>query len=510
MPASLSPATAPPPGTAALQDLDRSVRERGRLNRSELLVKSLAAGLRAEVVETHISWVLLAGTDAWKIKKPIRTAFLDYGTVERRRTFCEEEIRLNGRLSEGLYLGVVAITGSPAAPVLGGRGIAIEHAVHMRRFEQSALFSQRLAAGVLEPADIDAMGDLLGRFHATAATAPPRQRFGNPSQRRYPALAALSASQPAFSPPRHRELQAWMEDEAARLAPLWRSRCAHGAVRDCHGDLHLDNLLRLPGGVAAFDGIEFDPALRYIDVIDDIAFPFMDLLDHERPDFAYRLLNRWLDRTGEHGGVPSLRFAAVYRALVRAQVALLRGKLHRATAAQYAKTALALTRTPPPQLTIMHGLPGSGKTFVSQQLLERQGAIRIRSDVERKRLFGLGMLDASAEAGLDIYGPEATERTYAQLLARGGWCLDAGFPVVLDAAFLGRRERELARALAHRHGAQFVIADCAAPEPVRRRRLQERVGDASEAGPEVGQALAATAEPLAAQELGFVQPFGDA
>jgi predicted kinase len=251
--------------------------------------------------------------------------------------------------------------------------------------------------------------------------------------------------------------------------------------------------------VAAFDCIEFDPALRWIDVIDDIAFPVMDFSARGRSNFAFRLLNAWLDRTGDHNGLPMLRFSAVYRALVRSQVAHLRGD-NGVSGRRYLETAIAWTKAPQRRLVITHGLPGSGKSFESQRLLEREGAIRIRSDVERKRLFGLDMLEDSRAKGLDLYTADATARTYDRLLELARVALQAGYPVVLDAAFLNRSERDAARELAHELQVPFSILACEAPVEVLRARLLARLDDASEADATVLEQLRTSAEPLGADE----------
>ncbi|HEY0887818.1 MAG TPA: AAA family ATPase [Ramlibacter sp.] len=464
------------------------------------LVAALAATLAAEVIETHISWVLLAGDHAWKVKKPVRLPFVDYGSLAARRHCCEEEVRLNRRLAPSLYLGVSRITGTAQTPCIDGAGEAIEYAVRMRRFAAGALFSEQLAAGTLAPAQVDALAALLGDFHGRAPAAAPDSGYGNPEGRRRVALAALEGAGAVATPAELARLRQWLAEQADTLAARWRERLESGRVREGHGDLHLDNVVGLGGEVAAFDGIEFDPALRWIDVIDDLAFAVMDFAARGRRDLAFRLLNGWLDRTGDHGGVAVLRFAAVYRALVRAQVEHLRGPARADAVRRYVDAALSWTRPPAPALTITHGLPGSGKTFESQRLLERTGAIRIRSDVERKRLFGLAMLEESRARGLDLYTADATRRTYAQLEARARDLLVAGWPVILDAAFLRRDERAAARALADELRVPFAILDCQAPPGVLRERLLARRGDASEADVAVLERLEAAAEPLTADE----------
>jgi aminoglycoside phosphotransferase family enzyme/predicted kinase len=465
---------------------------------SPSVAAALAARLGAQLVETHISWVLLAGDDAYKIKKPVRLSFVDYSSLAARRHFCEEELRLNRRLAPSLYLDVAAITGSAGHPQLGGSGAAIEYAVHMRRFPQGCLFSEMLDRGALGPQPVDALAGRLAAFHAAVSRDVPDPAFGSARRRLDSAQAALEGVRAQASWRTWRALRAWLDREAHRLLPLWIERRAEHRVRECHGDLHLANLIALDGDVMAFDGIEFDPALRWIDVLDDIAFTVMDLDASGARGLAFRFLDAWLDATGDHGAVPALRFAVVYRALVRAQVAGLRGDPP--AVRRYLRAALRWTRAGAPQLAITHGLPGSGKTFQSQRFLEAEGAIRLRSDVERKRLFGLAALEDSRDRGIDLYTPEAGERTYAHLLRTARVLLEAGYPVVLDAAYLRRVERDAAHALARDLRVPFTIIDCDAPVGVLRARLRERRGDASEADEAVLEKLRATAEPLASSE----------
>jgi uncharacterized protein len=469
--------------------------------RTSDLVQALARALRAQLLETHISWVLLAGDTAYKIKKPLCLPFVDYSTLDSRRHFCEEELRLNRRLAPSLYLGVTRITGEHQAPRLDGAGPVLEYAVRMRRFPAGALFDEQIAAGTLQPHDIDRLAAVLARFHRQAPRAPAPSGFASAERRHAAALAALGGVQSIATPAELASLRHWLDTEARALHPLWTARLADGWVRECHGDLHLANLVRLDGDVVAFDCIEFDPALRWIDVIDDVAFIVMDFEAHHRRDFAFRFLNAWLDRTGAHGGLPALRFAVVYRALIRAQVTSLRNAADDSVARRYLQTALAWMSGAGARLVITHGLSGSGKTVASQRLLERAGAIRLRSDVERKRLFGLEMTDDSRSQGLTIYDTATTARTYATLFGIARDALKAGYPVIVDAAFLRRTERAQALALARGVGVPFSILHCEAPTPVLRERLQARRGDASEANVAVLEHQLEIAEPLSADEL---------
>jgi len=463
-----------------------------------ILAQALARRLGAELVETHISWVLLLPALAYKLKKPVRLPFVDYSTPQRRLHFCEEEVRLNRRLAPSLYLGVSRVTGTPEAPDIDGAGDVLDYAVRMRRFPAGALFSERAEAGTLSSAEVDRLARLLAAFHRAAARVAPT----GSGELRERALATLAGCADLFAPGESESLSSWIEVQAAVLAPLWQARRAAGHVRECHGDLHLANIFELDGEIAAFDCIEFDDRLRCIDVIEDVAFTQMDLAAHGHTALAWRFINGWLEGTGEYEGVPGLRLCLVYRALVRALVEHMRQPGGRAS--RYLAQALAWSRPAAPSLAITTGLPGSGKTYASQQLLEQRGAIRIRSDVERKRLYGLEPLAASRPQGIDIYTREATRRTYARLLELAGGVLRAGFPVVLDAAFLRYEERRDARLLAGSLGVPFTILRCEAATGVLRARLGARQGDASEADAAVLERLGAAAEPLREDELPFV------
>lgn len=466
------------------------------------LASTLARRLGAELVETHISWILLTPALAYKLKKPIHLPFVDYSTLERRRHFCEEEVRLNQRLAPALYLGVSRVTGTPDAPDIEGAGETLDWAVRMRRFPPGALFSERVAAGTLTAAAVDRFAARLAHFHAGAPRLQSPAPGGQLLQR---ALAALAGCEALLAPEERERLQRWIASEGEPLEPFWAARRAAGFVRECHGDLHLANILELDGDVVAFDCIEFDAGLRFIDVVEEVAFPLMDFAAQGQPALGWRFLDGWLEATGDYEGVAGLRLALVYRALVRATVENLRSP-GSAAARTYARQALAWSRPGEPALCITHGLPGSGKTFRSQAWLEARGAIRIRSDVERKRMHGLQPQADSRAAGLAIYTRDATRRTYERLFVLARIALQAGFPVVLDAAFLRRDERAAARALAEQLGVPFNILDCDAPPDVLRARLAQRRGDASEADAEVLAALAAVAEPLDAAERAAACP----
>lgn len=452
-----------------------------------------STGQPVRLIETHISWVLLAGEQAYKLKKPVQLPFVDFSTLALRRHFCDEEQRLNQRLAPQLYLGVQAITGTPEAPVLGGEGPAIEYAVCMRRFAPGALLSERLAAGVLGAEELQGLAQRVGRFHQQAAVAQPGQGWGQPQQIEQAALKVLAQLQAALGEAREARLAAlrqWMQAQALVLAPVWQTRLEQGWVREGHGDLHLNNCVLTESGATGFDCIEFDPALRWIDVMSDLGFLTMDLHAHGRPDLAAGVLDHYLQQTGDIAGLAVLRFYEVYRALVRALVATL--SRPQPGAPDYLACAHALSLGPPggPRLLITLGLSGSGKSTVAAQLLQATGAVRLRSDVERKRLFGLQALQRSEAMGLSLYTPEATRRTFDRLHEQAATALRAGWPVVVDAAFLRRGERDRFQALARSLGLPFGVLHCHCDPALMRSRIetrQARGDDASEATPEVLQ-----------------------
>jgi aminoglycoside phosphotransferase family enzyme/predicted kinase len=473
------------------------------LAHSTRLVQTLREQLRTpadepELIETHISWVLLAGEFAYKLKKPVRLGFLDFTTLESRWHFCAEELRLNARLAPELYLAVVPVCGEAHAPRLDGPGPVLDYAVKMHRLPADALAGRQLALGLLTPPDLERFAQRLARFHDQAAVAPPSSPQATPERIVADAQQPLAALPAGDTAARVLDLSQWVDAQAAALAPAWTARRNAGRVRECHGDLHLDNLVRWRGELTAFDCIEFDERYRVIDTVSDVAFLAMDLHARARPDLANVFVNAYLEASGDYEGLPLLRFYMVYRASVRAMVASLRetqgvrsGDAPRS--ADYLRLALRLARQADPRLLITHGLPGSGKSVASQQLATASGAIRVRSDSERRRLLGSGQ-----------YGAADTERVYARLAEVARIGLAAGYPTIVDAAFLRREQREALRAVAAARGAPFLILHCQAPDALLRERLGARAAagvDSSEADEAVLDFLRAREEPLHADEM---------
>jgi uncharacterized protein len=459
---------------------------------------------KVQLVETHVSWVFLTGRHAYKVKKPVKLPFVDFSTLQLRHRYCREELRINRRLAPDLYLAVVPIGGSRSAPRIG-RTPAFDYAVKMREFPAAARLDRKLATNRIPRAAVAEFGAQLAKFHAglrpirgIAAAA-----IGKAALRNVDELGTYVGRDQRRQ---LASLRAWIDRRFARLASLFAQRVAEGAHRECHGDLHLQNLLWRDGAIMAFDALEFDRSLRDIDVLSEAAFVAMDLRAHGRTDLAYEFLNRYLELMGDYRGVDVLPFYLVHRALIRAKVAAIKRAQGGSSGSdghdveRYLATALELTRAERPVLVITHGLSGSGKTSVTDELVSRLPALRARSDLERKRLHGL---EASArtrsELGAGLYAAAGTRRTYGLLADIADRLLRNGQTALIDAAFLLRSERLDFRQVAAANAVRFVILDCrASPSELRRRvAARDRAGrDASEATLGVLEHQLRTHEPL--------------
>ena len=458
-----------------------------------------------EVIETHISWLLLTGDYAYKIKKPICFDFLDFSSLEKRHFYCQEELRLNQRLAPALYLQVVAITGDETNAKINGDGQIIDYAVQMRQFPTENLLSKQNVSTAM----IDELADLIAEFHTQASRiSEPASDYGSLAMIERYSLSNFQNIQPLLNNAEQLQqlnrLQHWCKYELNNKALLIEQRKTQGFIRECHGDLHLGNIVLFHGKVTPFDGIEFNPALHWIDVIDEIAFLVMDLEERGLNHLAYRCLNRYLSQTGDYQGLSVLNYYLVYRALVRAKVALLSWQQHQHAQylnfyQNYADLAERFIQIKPASLIITHGYSGSGKSTVSAKLAEQFSWIQLRSDVERQRLF--------ANTGQNIYSKEKTAQTYQQLAKLASEILNAGFSVIVDATFLKKQQRQLFKDLAFKQQVKFMILDLQASieELTQRIKKRQNIGiDVSEATLEVLQQQLIEAEPLSDDEQQYV------
>ncbi len=468
---------------------------------------------RIALEETHISWVILTEEFVYKIKKPVVFDFLDFSTLQKRKFYCNEEIRLNKPWAPNLYLDVVPVTLVDGQPRFAGSGTVVDYAVRMRRFETAMRLDKQLEQDLLSTDDMRDLANTIAARHSGAAVVAVEERekvIACTSEFMRDNFAPLDGIVDGES---LALLKAWTTRELEKTKQILAQRFDDGFVRDCHGDLHLANLVRLPDGIATFDCIEFNADFRQIDVMSDIAFLVMDLVERKRHDLAAHFLNRYLEATGDYGGVTVLSLFFVYRCLVRAKVAAIRSREHEDVIARgadieearsYCDMAIRQSNDRIPVLVIMHGLSGSGKTYVAGQLMAAIPAIRVRSDIERKRMFSIDEYAAShSPVGQGIYTKEASDSVYSQLFSVARTVLCSGHSVILDAAFLRREERAAALRIARECNCPVAIVDVGAPEPLLRDRIRDRERgkqDASEAGMNVLDHQLKTKEGLSATE----------
>lgn len=471
---------------------------------------------RVELIETHISRVFLAGGFAYKVKKPVDFGFLDFSTLARRHYYCRAELELNRRFAPRLYLDVVPIGLRNGRLAIGARP-AIEYAVRMRRFSPDDQGDALLRRGRLTPAEIDRFADYVATLHQDAPTARSR-RYGSPAAVVRPVLENFGQLAPVRPSGVDRQqlerLEAWSRNQSAALRGVFLRRRDRGFVRECHGDLHLANMVWADGEPLLFDGIEFSRQLRWIDVINDIAFLAMDLDERGRSDLGGRFVNRYLRQTGDYPGAALLGYYKTYRAMVRAKVLALRlaqagvspgeRKADRQLIQGYLDLATRYTGPPTAALILTHGPTGTGKTTLVERLAPLIGAITLHSDAERKRLHHLAPHAASGSgvAG-GIYTPDADAATYARLEELAETLLRAGITVVVDATFLKHARRDALANLADRLKVPLAILSLAIPErEVRNRiRCRERNGEKlSEGNEAVLELQLRQAEPLTRSE----------
>jgi len=473
-----------------------------------------------EVVQTHISYVFLAGDEVYKVKKPVRFSFLDFSTLERRRELCREEVRLNRRLAADVYLGVVAVCPDGRDRLRFGDEddpTAIEYAVRMRRLPRELQLDHLLEQDAVQPERIADVAIRLSQFHRDAARSANITANGSSDAiwrvlqdnydngRRFRGSTLDASDDDA--------IQAFAREFLARHDDRFRRRQEEGRIRECHGDLHCEHIC-FTEPLVIFDCIEFNTQFRYIDVASDIAFLAMDLEFHGRNDLAHRLVAAYVENSGDAGITALLPFYQCYRAYVRGKVDSLKSiepevtPGERNAAADSARRHFALayryTWSARPALVVTCGLSGTGKSVVARALARRTGFTHLSSDVIRKQLAGISPTSRpTAGADRGIYSAAFSERTYATLFTRAAEELANGNGVILDATFQLRRGRDQARAMAQRFGVPVVFAECdCEPDEVRRRLAarQARDDDASDADWHVYLAQRENYEPFADDE----------
>jgi hypothetical protein len=475
-----------------------------------------AGGGERRRIDTHISTVVLAGDKAYKLKKPLDLGFLDFLGMASREHACHEELRLNRRMAPELYEAVCRVTGSLEHPEIDGSGALLDWAVRMRRFDPDAVLSNHPDA--LSPALIDELAERVGRFHAQVECSPSdpqltgAQAACGPMHDNFEQIGDQIGHRRPDLFDRLQGLARWTDRFCEDHKALLEARSRAGKVCECHGDLHLGNIALIDGRPVVFDAIEFSPALRWIDPINDAAFLTMDLRQRRHPALAQRFVNRYLQITGDYEGLALLQGFEVYRALVRAKIAAIRSgqsDIDDADRRQvegeletYLAVAQELAAPRRGAIVILHGVSGSGKSHVAQTLVDDLPAVVVRSDLERKRLLGLeATSDATGRGGYDA---DITRQTYQRLTEAVTVAAASGYVGVADATYLRRADRQGLAELARRLGVPYAILACEAPTEVLEARIARRAslaGNVSDADRSVLHDQLAVREPLDRHEL---------
>ncbi|MDZ7957932.1 MAG: AAA family ATPase [Aulosira sp. DedQUE10] len=462
-----------------------------------------------QLIQTHVSYVLLTGDYVYKLKKPVNFGFLDYSTLEKRQHFCHEELRLNQRGAGELYLEVLPLTLEGEQYHLEGTGEAVEYALKMRQFPQEALFSSLFEQGKLNETHLEELGRVVAQYHAKTETNDYIRSFGEVPQVRAAFDENYEQTEKYIGGPQTQvqfdETKTYTERFFAERPELFANRIQNNYIRECHGDLHLRNIALWHDKIMLFDCIEFNEPFRFVDVMFDIAYAVMDLEAQQRKDLSNAYLNTYVEQTGDWEGLQVLPIYLIRQSYVRAKVTsfllddpgvpVAVKEEATKTAAKYYQLASEYTKPKQGQLMIMSGVSGSGKSTTARYLARQLGAIHVRSDAVRKHLAGIPLME---RGGNEVYTPEMTQKTYARLLELGTILANQGFSVILDAKYDRQQLRQEAIAQAQKQQIPLQIVQCTAPLEVVQERLLKRTGDIADA----------TADLLASQIQQF-EPFTD-
>jgi len=443
------------------------------------------------VVQTHISAVFIADDLVFKIKKPVNFGFLDFSDLDKRKQYCEEEVRLNARLCPDVYLGVVPVTDDGAGIRIEGTGTVVEYAVKMKRLPEDAMMDGLRARGAVTPDDGGRIVDILVPFYRAARTGPGIDQYGTIPAVKFNCDENFTQIEPyigkTISPPILESIREFTDRAYVRKSDLFEARIRGGFIREGHGDLHSRNICLTPQDIYIYDCIEFNDRFRMGDAAQDIAFLSMDLDYFRYPALARSFVDTYVRRSGDTGLVDLIDFYACYRAFARGKVisfeldqpeigdeakeqAVSRARAYFTLAHHYAVKEVS------PFLVIMSGLSGTGKSRVADNLAREMDFEIIKSDEVRKEIAGIDPDEHQyGEFGNGIYSRKMSEKTYGELFDRAHRLLSDKRSVILDACFLTESERTRARQAAEKTGSRFVIIAATAPDEVVKKRIEQRM-----------------------------------
>ncbi|HDS16554.1 MAG TPA: aminoglycoside phosphotransferase [Proteobacteria bacterium] len=458
---------------------------------------------KVELVQTHASWVFLAGEYVYKVKKPVDFGFLDFSTLAKRRRYCHEELRLNRRLARDYYLRVETVTQREGLYSFGGEGRVVDYAVVMRRLPEQFLMRRLLAADELCPERLAELVQLLAGFYGQARIFTDG-RFGGREKVRFDVEENFTQTEKfidaTITAQDFKKITEFSRDFLDRAGKLFVRRVREGAVREGHGDLHMEHVCLVPGAPLVYDCIEFNQRFRRLDVVNDLAFLAMDLEENNRFDLAADFIEQCRQRLGSLFEPELLLFYKCYRAYVRGKVLsflsadpnLDRSAQERSCqrAARYFRLAAIYATPAPAGITLLAGVSGSGKSYLARALSGLWGIRCLRSDLVRKELHGVLGKSAAAPFGCGIYSPKATQLTYRKLVEEAAATVSRGASIIIDAANLKIEERFLFREVARSAGVPLRLLVCRAPWPLLERNLRHRAKtgiDVSDAGLEIAR-----------------------
>lgn len=476
-----------------------------------------------KVIQTHLSWVILTGQYAYKIKKPLNLGFQDFTTLEKRKHYCEMEVQLNKRLADDIYLEVLPISGAIEQPNFNQDGPAIEYAIKMKEFSQANMLDQLAKEQTLSASMIQQIAEQLAEFHQKAEVADAKMPYGTYQDVMDPIIDNFNALKQMpftkdFTETLNR-LENWAKDKGNELKNIITQRHKAGRTKACHGDVHLGNMVLIDNKPVIFDCIEFNDNFRFTDVMNDVGFFYMDLYHKNFEQYAQIFINHYLEQSGDYEGALLNHFYASYRAMVRAKVTgfmMTQTDEHSPEYQQrfqelkgFIKLADFLTQKQSPSVTITFGLSGSGKSVHTQERMQEHNTIRLRSDIIRKQLFDIPLYQKTPASKLQtVYAQTATEKVYQTMVNLCEKYLEAGFQVLIDAACLQKWQRQLFQQCAEQHAAPFKILSFDVDINTLKSRLKKRSGhpqEISDATEEVLEMQSQSKEDLTKEEMQYVE-----
>ena len=471
-----------------------------------------------KLVQTHASYVFLTGNYAYKVKKNVNYGFLDYSSLTKRKFFLDEELRLNRKIAPELYLEVLPISQHDSKFVLANSANIVEYALKMHAFPQENLFSNLLETDQLSSDRLTELGKIVAKFHQNADTNEYISKFGTAANIRVAFAENYQQSQKYVEKVQTREqleaTKVYTDYFFTEREYLLKQRVKQGKIKECHGDLHLNNICLWHKQIQLFDRLEFNESFRFVDTMYDIAFIVMDLEARKKPDLANIFLNSYLEYTGDWTGLLVLPLYLSRQAYVRAkvnsfllddpQVSEDKKQQARKTAREYYQLAYQYTQTKSGSLILMSGLSGSGKSTVARTIAQNKGAIQIRSDAVRKHLAGIPVDQVDQSASDRLYTAAMTQKTYDRLLELGLILVKEGYTVILDAKYDRLSLRQAVITQAKEQNILLKIIYCTAPESVLRDRLNQRQNDISDATADLISTQQATIEDFTTRERDYV------